>query len=227
MGLQGFEKRLERLVEGAFARAFRSEVRPVELGRRIARAMDQGLNLGVRGESVAPNYFEVRLSVEDFDQLEHLAESLAHELAEAAEEHARDEGYQLKGPAVVDLVGDPKAKPGQFRVNVAVKPNTRATRSAGWLVLVDGRRLAVTDQPVVIGRLPDCDVPVADTNVSRRHAEVRMADGIPAVVDLQSTNGTKVNGRGVPPDGYGIALADGDEIRVGTAVLRYESAKRG
>ena len=91
---------------------------------------------------------------------------------------------------------------------------------AGSLVLADGGRLVVGDEPLTIGRLPECDVVVADPNVSRRHAEVRRQDGQFVVVDLDSTNGTTVNGARVKER----RLADGDEIAVGGTRLRFEAS---
>ena len=225
MGLQRFEKRLERAVEGAFARAFRSQVRPVELGRRLAREMDLGVNVGVRGERVAPNSFSVHLAPDDVERLADFAEQLAIELADAAEEHAGDEGYVLRGSAEVELLEDPEQRPGQFQVVARVRPGPqapKATSATAWLVRPDGTRVPLIDgDPVTIGRLPECEVALADPNVSRRHAEVRLIDRQASVVDLGSLNGTRVNGRGVPADGKGLALQPGDEVWVGTAKLRF------
>src|SRR5690348_10472377 len=108
MGLKAFERRVERLVEGTFARAFRSGLRPVELGRRVVREMDDNRSVDVRGRTVVPNSFAVQLSQADYDQLADIHETLVRELADAAREHARDEGYTFLGPVVVDLVVDPK-----------------------------------------------------------------------------------------------------------------------
>jgi len=227
MGLQRFEKRLERAVEGAFARAFRSQVRPVELGRRLAREMDLAVDVGVRGERVAPNAFAVHLSPTDVEKLADYAEQLAAELADAAEEHAGDEGYVLRGPAEVDLVEDPRQRAGQFQVLARVKPGPRTpvsirTAPTAWLVRPDGSKVPVVDgDPVTIGRLPECEVALSDPNVSRRHAEVRLIDGKASVVDLGSLNGTRVNGRGVPPGADGLPLLPDDEVWVGTARMRF------
>ena len=90
----------------------------------------------------------------------------------------------------------------------------------GSLVLTDGGRLVVGDEPLTIGRLPECDIVVGDPNVSRRHAEVRRQDGQFVVVDLDSTNGTTVNGARVKER----RLADGDEIAVGGTRLRFEAS---
>jgi pSer/pThr/pTyr-binding forkhead associated (FHA) protein len=68
--------------------------------------------------------------------------------------------------------------------------------------------------------LPECDIVVSDPAVSRRHAEIRRRDGQFVVVDLDSTNGTRVNGAGVKDR----VLADGDEIRVGSVSVRFEAS---
>ena len=96
MGLQQFERRLERMVEGAFARAFRGELQPIELGRRLTREMDLHRAVSVRG-LVAPNQFEVALSRDDYERFEGFLDALAKELAEAAREHAHAEGYTFLG----------------------------------------------------------------------------------------------------------------------------------
>src|SRR5260221_13170432 len=100
MGLQQFEQRLERLVEGAFAKAFRGELQPIELGRRLTREMDLQRTVAVRG-IVAPNAYEVELSPEDFDRFGGFVEVLARELVEAAREHAKSQNYTFLGPVEV------------------------------------------------------------------------------------------------------------------------------
>ncbi len=77
MGLQQFERRLERLVEGVFARAFRSSLRPVELGRRLTREMDLRRTVGVRGEFIAPNHFLFELSASDRENFAAFEDALA------------------------------------------------------------------------------------------------------------------------------------------------------
>jgi pSer/pThr/pTyr-binding forkhead associated (FHA) protein len=73
-------------------------------------------------------------------------------------------------------------------------------------------------EPLVIGRLPECDVVLADSNVSRRHAELRRKDDGVFVIDLGSTNGTKVNGTRVREQ----LLSSGDEVDVGSTRLIFE-----
>jgi hypothetical protein len=82
-----------------------------------------------------------------------------------------------------------------------------------------GRRYEVASRRVMIGRSRECDLVLADSNVSRQHAEVRrVGDGGYAIVDLGSTNGTEVNGRRAAEH----RLADGDRIVLGSTTLRFE-----
>jgi hypothetical protein len=217
VGLTGFERRLEALVEGVFSRAFRSGLQPVEIGRRLARELDDGRTVGVHG-LIAPNRFTVRLSAADRERFASFEEALGRELADAVRAHARGEGYGFLGQVTVELETDPDLKPGQCTVarEIVADPGGRV----GTLVTPEGRRIPVADQPVVIGRLSSCDIPLGDPQVSRRHAEVRRdAEGF-CVFDLGSTNGTAVNGAPVRER----RLSDGDELRIGSATIRFESS---
>ena len=227
MRLQGIEKRLERLVEGAFARAFRTDLRPIELGRRVVREIDAHLTLGVKGERVAPNHIRIRLNAADYERFRPFAEALAAELADAVEEHVAEERYTVKGPPLVELVVDAKQREGQFDVKTSVAAAPRVPGPAAWLQLPDGKTIPVPeDDPVSIGRMPDCDIVINDSNVSRIHAEVRVVDGRATLLDLKSLNGTRLNGRGVPPDTFGLPLNDGDEVQIGNTTLRFTATRR-
>jgi hypothetical protein len=218
MGLQGFERRLERLVEGTFAKAFRAGLEPVEVGRKIARALDTGRMIGVQGGWVVPNDIVVYLSPDDLKRFSTYSDVLSRELADAARQHARDEGYHFAGPVTVALIEDDDLRTGQLEVVAEIVEGPAA--HLGALVLPDGRRVQLGDEPAVIGRLPDCAVTLADSQVSRRHAEVRPAGAGFAVADLGSMNGTTVNGVAVREQ----ALEDGDEIGVGSTTIRFEAS---
>jgi hypothetical protein len=218
MGLQQFERRLERLVEGVFAKAFRSGLQPVEVGRRLTREMDLRRTVAPRG-TLTPNHFTVALSPADRDHFGPIEDELIAELTAVARDHARTEGYVFLGAVSIELVTDSDLTPGMLLIAGEM---TQAAGSPSGLVLPDGSRVPVGDRPVAIGRLPECDITLTDPNVSRRHAEVRPSEdgaGGHLVVDLGSTNGTKVNGIGVRSH----RLQHGDEITVGATRLRYEA----
>lgn len=216
MGLQQFERRLERLVEGVFARAFRSGLQPVEMGRRLTREMDLRRTLAPRG-TLTPNRFVVQLSPEDADRFAPIEDELVSELIAVARDHADREGYLFIGPVTVELDVDEHLGEGTFDLQGEL------TRSGGGasLVLADGRRVPLGDTPVTIGRLPDCEVMLADGNVSRRHAQIRRQGGSWVVADLGSTNGTRLNGF---PLTTPSELRPGDNIAVGNSVLHFETA---
>jgi hypothetical protein len=216
MGLQQFEERLERLVEGTLAKPFRSSLQPVEIGRRLTREMDLHRRVGVRG-LIAPNAFAVTLSSADVERFANFIDALSRELSDAAREHAKVEGYSFVGPVEVEIFEGASLKSGRFTVSAEV----RESEDGGFLselLLPDGRRVTVGSDAVVVGRLPECEVVLSDSNVSRRHAELRRkGDGV-FVTDLGSTNGTRVNGVPIREQ----LLASGDEISVGSTRLIFE-----
>jgi hypothetical protein len=224
MGLQQFERRLERMVEGVFARAFRSGLQPVEIGRRLTREMDLRRTVAPRG-TLTPNQFAVVLSESDRSRLAPIEEELIAELISVAQDHARVENYVFLGPVSVSMETDTELAPGM--VLVAGEMNKPAGPRSSRLVLPDGKAIPLEGKSVVIGRLPDCGLVLSDPNVSRYHAEVRPimpTAGTPSdyeVLDMGSTNGTKVNGIKVSG---AHALTDGDTITVGATTIRYERA---
>jgi Protein of unknown function (DUF3662)/FHA domain len=216
MGLQQFEDRLERLVEGTLAKPFRSNLQPVEIGRRLTREMDLHRRVGVRG-LIAPNAFAVTLSKPDVERFSNFLDALVRELAEAAREHARNEQYTFVGPIDVQILEGPRLRAGRFTVAAEVMEGPDGLVPAE-LVLPAGGRIQIGPDPVVIGRMPECDVVLSDPNVSRRHAEIFRVEGDFLVRDLGSTNGTRLNGAPVT-EGY---LRTGDNITVGSTTLVFE-----
>ena len=218
MGIQGFERRLERLVEGTFNKAFRSGLQPVEIGHRVTRVLDAGRTLGVNGRPVAPNNIGVYLSRADFERFSTFAEALARELAEAARDHARDDDYQFVGPVTVTLVPDETLKVGDFDVVAEIAEG--AGGQVGSLVLPDGRRVQLGEDTTTFGRNAECTVTLNDPRASRNHAEIRATGDGFVITDLGSMNGTLINGVAVKQH----VLHDGDKVAVGATVMRFEAS---
>ncbi len=219
MGLRNFEKKLEKMVEGAFARAFRSGLRPVEVGRRLTREMDDSRSIGVRGNIVVANDFTVNLSQQDADEFAEVTDSMTRNLADLAREHARDEGYEFMGPIAVRLEVDPSMRVGSFSITARLREGGGGA-GAGSLVLPNGDRFVLGETVVTIGRMPDSVITLEDPNVSRNHAEIRPQGGGFVVADLGSTNGTKINGVKVSER----VLQDGDELTFGATSFRFEAS---
>jgi hypothetical protein len=219
MGTQGFEGRLERMVEGTFSRLFKSSVKPVEFGRKLQREMDAHRSVGVNGRTIVPNWYRFCVSPEDHDQLADFLGTLRRELADAAREHARDERYSFVGPVEVVIDGDPGVRTGVLTVESRLMEGEGGS-PPGALVLPTGDRVPLGEYIVSVGRQHDCTIVLADPNVSRRHAEVRPSGDGFVVVDLGSTNGTKVNGARVAEH----HLHDGDAVSFGNTVMHFEAS---
>jgi hypothetical protein len=230
--LRDFERRLGGLVEGLFSKTFRSGVQPVEIAKRVVRAMDAGKQVAVN-EVWAPNRFEISLSPDDAPRFQQIEPALVKELSGVVLETAAERGWGLVGPPEVELFVDNKLKRGDLEIEASLvqgqepvpAPQAEApepVQRAQLRVHEDGgvRAIPIDRELLTIGRLAECDVVVRDTGVSRRHAQVRTVDGVSTVTDLGSTNGTKVNGREV----QSAALTDGDTITIGSTNIEYRSA---
>jgi hypothetical protein len=207
------------MVEGVFSRAFKSNVRPIEIGRRLIKEIDSNRTVDMKGRRVVPNQFVVRLATDDQAALADIESALITELAEAVKEYCADENYHLRGPVVVTIEIDQSVSTGRIKVDSSVV-KAGASEVVAKVTLPDDRKITLGKDTLIIGRLAECDIAFDDSNVSRRHAEIKALVGGYAVNDLGSTNGTKVNGVTIT---FERALRDGDIISVGSHSIRYEA----
>jgi hypothetical protein len=219
MGMQGLEHRLERMVEGVFRRS-KNSIRPIELGRRLIREMDDRRSVDVKGQRVVPNDFRILLSANDHAGFVDIEEALRTELVEAAREYAREEGYHFMGPVSVELQVDNTLKAGRFGIASQLKQAEPGKRP-GTIVMPSGDRVELADEQNIIGRLADCRIMITDSNTSRHHAQIHRAGSGFVIADLGSTNGTFVNGERLAAD---HRLSDGDIITLGSVSLRFEAS---
>ncbi|MEY3618646.1 MAG: hypothetical protein RL726_1344 [Actinomycetota bacterium] len=207
------------MVGGVFSRAFRGNVRPIEIGRRLISEIDANRSVDSKNRRVVPNHFLVHLSPADLEALESVRRDLLAELVEAVKEYANDEGYHLKGSVSVAIDSDESLKVGRIKVSSEIRP-TGTTAITAVVVLPDDRRIKLGAETLVVGRSADNAIVFDDPNVSRRHAEIAPSSGGWVLKDLGSTNGTKVNGVVVSGE---RALRDGDIISVASHTIRYEA----
>jgi len=237
------------MVEGAFARAFKSELQPVEVASAIQREMDDRAAIVAQGRTLVPNDFVVEVAEDDYARLDMYADSLGIELATLAREYAKEQGYSFVGPVRMRFEGVRDLSTGTFRILSGVirgttvedgeirRPASDMPQPAGGFrgnprLLVSGpdagpdgghqRTYEISTPLVILGRGTDCDLRLVDPGVSRHHAEIRVEDGDVVLVDLGSTNGTFVNGQPVRR----VALADGTRVTLGrtTLVFRRDGA---
>jgi len=226
--LDRFEKGVERVVNNAFAKAFRSDLKPVEIASAIRRDMDERTAALSRGRTVVPNTFTVELSNKDYEQVRDWGEeAMAEEMITAATDHATSQEYVFVGPVEVEFDSADDLEPGRFRVRSAsrrgaVAPATTSRASRRHPIIdIDGQRYLLTGSVTVIGRGSEADIIVDDTGVSRRHLEIRITpDGVIAT-DLGSTNGTYIEGHHVDA----ATLVDGNTLTIGrTRILFWSGA---
>jgi hypothetical protein len=246
--LRNLESKLAGLVEGTFSRAFKSEVRPVEIARKLAREMDEH-KVQSLARVYAPNEYAVWLSPQDRAQFEGYEDELASELSGYLLEHARRERIDLVTQPQIAFKTDERLRLGEFGIQARLvrppaheeehpsqgdeghtmvysvsdrvsEPLREPDHRRGTARLrAEGRTIVVGPAGAVLGRSRDSDVVLDDPNVSRHHAEVRPSGGSWIVNDLGSTNGIKVNGRRIRgPE----SLKPGDEIELGTSRVTFD-----
>lgn len=245
--LRSLESKIAGLVEGTFSRVFRSEVRPVEIARKLAREMEEHQAVSL-SRTYVPNEYRVYLSPRDRARFADYEAALAGELAAYLLEHARRERFALLSQPVIEFETDHRLGLGEFGIQTrVVRPSDAPVeereeaghtmvystaarvasplqeeamvRSQRALIVYGGRRLVVGPGGATIGRSRECDIVIDDPNVSRRHAEVRPRGGAWVLTDLGSTNGTVLGGRRIDrPE----VVQSGDEIEFGTSAVTFE-----
>ena len=119
--LQKFEVSLDRVVNGAFAKAFKAEVQPVELAAALQRDVDDRASVLDRDRTVIPNVFHVELSDHDYKRLAVFKDALTAELATLVTTYAGEQHYTLLGEVRVTLSEDDELETGIFRVRSEAK----------------------------------------------------------------------------------------------------------
>jgi hypothetical protein len=210
-----------------FAIARRRGIRPITIGRQLVATMDE---IALSNNGNVPSTYKVLVSPSNLELLNPTLKPLAHELRQAITHHATYEGYSLAGEAVITFEHDENLgsaeciiQPSKVSsVRAATTEPVRATPAEHQihaLVLDDGTRFELTNDKNIIGRQTTCDIVIADHNVSRVHAEIRIVHETWQIDDRGSTNGTRVNGTVIVEP---TPLASGDVIAFGAVNIRFE-----
>jgi hypothetical protein len=201
--LPALERFFEQLFERPAVRIFRPRIQPVQLQRRIERAMENERMSGA-DRTLVPNRFRVHLHPEDLDSFGSLIPTLATDLAEGALAFARTHRYTLIDRPRVDLVADPGVGRGEIRVQARFAERTRDARSgdeavrgprAGFHVAPDPR-----DEPLAHGGDVDSQLPTTEPSPQGFPADVSAAEAFPSYAPPSSTPGEDDMADGGPGD---------------------------
>lgn len=216
-----------------FARAYGSAIRPLNLGRELLSLIDSMDKLS----PINPD-FVVNLNATDYEAFADIEKHLLRELAEAATQFAERNDLRHQAPISVILRVDDAIKVGSFSItneierelmtdagvaakvsDIAEPMNSSPRLVEAALILQNGERITLDTDSLKIGRQASCRVVFNDSNVSREHAQMRRsADGW-KLLDLGSTNGTKINGVKITEE---QVLVNGDELGFGTSSAKFE-----
>jgi hypothetical protein len=233
--IQRFEQRLEGAVTGAFARAFRSAVQPVEIAAALQRECDNNAQILSRDRRLVPNDFHVELSQTDLDRLAPYDSALADDLGRQLKDHADQQSYVFPGPVTIAFEPAQDLTTGRFRIRsqaqakvVSDSTATQVGRARAFLE-VNGTRHPLQPPGLVVGRGTDADLRINDPGVSRRHVEFTVSGSATGsglaieVHDLGSTNGMLVDGHRITHTG----LRDGSQVKIGNTTMTVRVLEEG
>ena len=216
-----------------FARAYGSAIRPLNLGRELLGLIDSM----DKSSPLNPD-FVVNLNATDYEAFADIEKHLLRELAEAATQFAERNDLRHQAPISVILRVDDAIKVGSFSItneierelmadagvvakvsDVAEPINSSPRLVDAALVLLNGERITLDTDSLKIGRQASCRIVFNDSNVSREHAQLRRSVDGWKLLDLGSTNGTKINGVKITEEQL---LVNGDELGFGTSSAKFE-----
>ena len=246
--MERVEAFVSRIIEGWSARLFGAKLQPVQIAKRVIRTMEAHQTISL-SKTFVPNSYVVSLGPTDYAQFEQYRRSLERDLAETLLGAARERNFTLLAYPSVEIERDDDLAPGDIRVSCALvdtsgeeveaDPKRLGAVESGHTMVLDreallrerprapratleqrdGPSVSLGPEPLLLGRDPQNDLVLDDRRVSRKHAEIRLRLGRYTLYDLQSTNGTYVNGRRVAEK----VLDDGDKISLGGVELIFRA----
>jgi hypothetical protein len=239
--LDKFERFFEHVMEGTVGRIFRSPVQPAEIGRRLERSMESNQVASVDG-LIVPNDYQVHMHPLDMVVFADFVPALCHQMEEWLIDLAGQRDYGFIDAVRVQIFGDESVPRRQIHVESSIselpgfnrETQDEVQRTEVYRVVkttgditpkllrfmsgdIAGETVIIRRSSVGIGRALDNDVIIDSAEVSRHHARIESRGGEFQITDLNSTNGTAVNGRVVST----ARLHHGDIITFGTIAVEF------
>ncbi|MFT6973504.1 MAG: hypothetical protein ACJAV4_000733 [Pontimonas sp.] len=212
--LDNFERSVERLVGGSFAKAFASGIHPAEIVASLKHEIDARAQIMSRTRILAPHQYQVALAPSDHERLSVLGSGFREEMIQVLRHYAKGQGYSFARPVELELTVSPDLSEGMLDVRSAPPGPVVWVPTLLW----DSVSYALVSGSTVMGRGSDTDIHVVAKGVSRHHCEIRWNGKRAEVVDLESTNGTTLEGKNV----IRAALPDACTLGIGEARILFE-----
>jgi len=235
--LDNVEKRLDRIVNGSFSKAFKAQIEPVE----IAAALQHELDMRAKnqdGRVIAPNRFAIELSEEDYNRMASFFAGLQVELSKLITDYCVKQRYAAVDRPEIwftlksDLhVGDvsissesaPRQNVGATAMTVEpseslIPAAVSAPEVTPRLQSTDGQDFPLNQPVIKIGRSKEADIQITDTGISRIHCSIVLGSQV-IIKDNGSTNGTLVDGKKITE----APLNHGSMIQIGSSTFTYLS----
>ncbi len=215
---RGLERRLEKLVDGASASVFRGRMHPIDIASRLVRQIEFLSTETVVGTEV-PNDIVVRMSSADIDEGVD-RKDLIDELAVVVTQTSVERGWRMVGPVHIQIVTSDNVPRGILEA----EGTHRVGSTPPWSQLIarDGSAvLAISMNRTLLGRSLDCDIRIANQEVSRHHVIIFREGGDTMLTDLGSANGTFVNGVRLIDEPASVHA--GDTLMLGNLSFTYRT----
>jgi Protein of unknown function (DUF3662)/FHA domain len=213
------EQACAAFIERTFAKTFPSDLEPAQIARKLVSTMEAQTR-GEDGHVTAPAVYTVNLSPPDYARLSEHREYLERAWAELLDDLAAKVGVTFfDGRPVVSMSARDSVPLGAIAIEAAASPSAEAKFSLRMVKGVPPDGVYSIQGTARVGRSEESEIVLVDPSVSRQHAVVEVDAGEPFVRDLDSTNGTFVNGRRVKVS----TLRDGDELLFGNTHMRFEA----
>ncbi len=241
--LRDLEDRLEKIVEGFFSRAFQAKIQPIEIAKALGAKLEDSRLIGPNHIYV-PNQFVVKLSPPDFDEILPYQKAILPEFETYLRNIAEREGYTFLGPLKIVFERSAEVKPGRMEISASIeegKPEDKAKiEKTQAITIAEARQSDLAFSPAYlinlengekgylsmgltrIGRSRSNDIVINHPSVSRFHAEAEYHQGRIYLRDLDSTNGTQVNGKLIKEK----RLNDGDVVIFGGVKFEFREVAR-
>ena len=233
------ERQFERFIERPIRRILGGQLDQADIAKHLSRAMEDQRQV-FAGKLIGPNLYEVSISNEDYDQFKSHQKILLEDLSDYLVDLAARRGITLLGRPEIQLLPINTMRRGDIRIiaklvdrstnNQHTRQFTKANKGvsvasprqtsvSAWLEI--GNRTVALNQPfMTIGRTVENAIILEEDDVSRKHAQIKLKGGHYVLTDLNSANGTRVNGRPVTE----CILRDGDEICLAAICMTFKMA---